>query len=333
MKVRLLAALLAVVSSNGWADRLTFANGDVITGTVTSLDGGHVVIQTEYAARIVVAQEKVVSIETDEEVQVSTAQGDVINGRVSTDEGSVTIAGTGATVALADVKRVTRSSAPALFEAADWSHKVDLAATLSKGNSKTETFSLLTESSMRKDRNEHTLNSALFRDKDDEITTRDQMDIDYGYKRFLANDKWFFGANGEYFRDKLKSIDPRITVGAGAGYRFWENSLGALTVEFGLSAVYEDLGLEDETNPAARWALDYRRLLSGERMEFFHRHQILKILDSDRGEVFEAATGLRFMLNEWWDASLRADLRHETEVPEGSHKTDITYSVGGGVRF
>lgn len=333
MKVRFLAALVAVVSSPAWADRLTFANGDVITGTVTSLEGGHVVIQTEYAARIVVAQDKVLSIDTDDEVQVSTAQGDIINGKVTTEEGSVTIAGTGATVALADVKRVTRSSTPGLFEAADWAHKVDLAATLSKGNSKTETFSLLTESSMRKDQNEHTLNSALFRDKDDEVTTRDQMDIDYSYKRFLANDKWFFAANGEYFRDKLKNIDPRITLGAGAGYRFWENSLGALTVEFGLSAVYEDLGVEDGTNPAARWALDYRRLLAGERMEFFHRHQILKILDSDRGEVFEAATGLRFMLNEWWDASLRADLRHETEVPAGSHKTDITYSVGVGVRF
>ena len=333
MKLRLSLGLLLTLAGSAWADTVRFANGDVMTGKITSVSGGLLVLETEYAPRIVVAKDKVVSITTDEEVQLSTVQGDVLNGRLATEDGILTVDRTGSTVALADMKKVTRSAGIGLFEGTDWSHKVDLIATLSKGNAKTETFSVLTESIMRQDRDEHTLNSALFRDKDDEVTTRDQLDIDYGYKRFLTGDKWFLSGNGEYFRDKLKRVDPRITLGAGAGYRFWEDSLGALTVEFGLSAVYEDLGDEDVTNPAARWALDYRRLLAGERMEFFHRHQILKIIDSDRGEVLEASTGIRFLLNDWWDASFRADMRHETEVPEGSHKTDLTYTVGVGVRF
>ena len=325
--------LLLLAAGSASADRLTFANGDVITGTVTSIEGGLVVIKTDYAPRIVVAQDQVVSIDTDEAVQLSTAGGDVLNGAIASEEGEVTVDTTGAVVALGDIKRITRTRGASLFEASDWAHKVDLAATISKGNSKTETFSLLTESTLRREKNEHTLNTALFRDEDDEVTTRDQIDVDYSYKRFLENDKWFFAANGEYFKDALKLIDPRITVGAGAGYRFWDNSLGSLSVEFGVSAVYEDLGATDETNPAARWALDYKRLLAGERIELFHRHQILKILDSARGEVFDASTGLRFMINEWWDASLRADLRHETEVPAGTHRTDITYAIGVGVRF
>ncbi len=333
MKAIGIMMLAVMTASTAWGDRLTFANGDVISGTVTSVEGGHVVIQTDYAPRIIVAQDQIVALETDSTVQVQTTTGDLLSGKLESLDGSVRVDQSGAVIALADLKRITRGNSPGAFETADWSHKVDVAATLSKGNSKTETFSVLTESIMRKDRNEHVLNVALYKDENDEVTTRDQMDIDYNYKRFLENSKWFYGANGEYFRDKLKGIDPRITVGAGAGYRFWDNSLGSLTVEFGLSAVYEDLGLTDETNPAARWALDYRRLLAGERIELFHRHQILKIIDSDRGEVLDSSTGLRFMLNEWWDASIRADLRHETDVPVGSHSTDITYAVGLGVRF
>ena len=333
MKARVVLFLVTVLSASAHADRLTFTNGDVITGTITSVEGGQVVIQTEYAPRVIVAQDKITSIETDDDVQLSTTGGDVLIGKLSTDGEEVTVDRTGAVVSLADLKRITRDTSVRGFEAAQWSHKADLAATISKGNSDTETFSVLTESIMRKARNEHMVNVALFKDEDDGDTTRDQLDIDYSYKRFLDGDKWFLSGNGEYFKDELKQIDPRITVGAGMGYRFWENSLGKLTVEFGLSAVYEDLGATDETNPAARWALDYRRLLSGERIELFHRHQILKILDSGRGEVLDSSTGLRFMINDWWDASIRADLRHETEVPEGSHQTDITYAVGVGVRF
>ncbi len=333
MKIRLMVCLLGVLANPAWADRLVFANGDVITGTVTSISGGQVVVQTDYAARIVVAQDKVVSLQTESDVQVSTVQGDVLNGKLSTEEEGVRVDTTGALIAFEDLERMTRGSGPSLFEAANWAHKADLFASVAKGNAETQTFSLLTESSRRSERDEHILNAAVYREEDEQTTTRDQMDIDYGYKRFLSGDKWFISGNGEFFRDKLKDIDPRITVGAGAGYRFWENSLGSLTIEFGLSAVYEELAAEDEINPAARWALDYRRLLTGERIELFHRHQILSILDDDRGEVLESSTGLRFMINDWWDANLRADVRHETEVPEGAHRTDVTYAVGVGVRF
>ncbi len=190
-----------------------------------------------------------------------------------------------------------------------------------------------TESLARNVKNQHLLTVALFQDEVDSVTTRELFDIDYGYKRFLANPKWFFGANAEYFKDKLLGVDPRITAGAGLGYRFWDNSLGSLTVELGGSAVYEDIVTGSETNPAARWALAYRRLLVGEQLEFFHRHQILKILDSSRGEVLDSSTGLAFLFDEWWSSTIRADLRHQTKPPLGSHKTDIAYAIGVDVRF
>lgn len=325
--------VFTLVSGIAVADRVEFTNGDVITGTVTSMAGGKVVVQTEYAGRVTASIDKVARITTDGELNLRTNADEQLVSALDGEAGKVKLTTINRELALADVTRASRRVDGAAVDITNWAHKVDVAAALTKGNTDTRSFSVFTESLARSAKNEHMLTVALFQDEVSEITTRELFDIDYGYKRFLANDKWFLGANVEYFKDKLLGVDPRITAGAGVGYRFWDNSLGSLTVELGGSAVYEDLGFGSETNPAIRYALAYRRLLAGEQLEFFHRHQILKILDSSRGEVVDSSTGLAFLFDEWWSATLRADLRHQTKPPVGSHKTDLIYAVGVGVRF
>jgi putative salt-induced outer membrane protein YdiY len=333
MKRLLLALVCSVAIPFAVADRIEFANGDVITGTVTSMAGGKVVVQTDYAGRITASLEKVVRISTDAELNLLTKSGENFVSPLDGEAATVRLTTLDRELALADVSKASRAVEGASLTATDWAHKADVAAALTKGNTDTQSFSVFTESLARTAKNEHLLTIGLFQDEVDEVTTRELFDVDYGYKHFLANDKWFLGGNAEYFKDKLLGIDPRITAGAGLGYRFWDNTLGSLTVEMGGSAVYEDLGEGSETNPAARWALAYRRLLAGERLEFFHRHQILKILGGGRGEVLDSSTGLSFLFDEWWSATLRADLRHQTEPPIGSHRSDFTYTVGVGVRF
>ncbi|MCP5178559.1 MAG: DUF481 domain-containing protein [Pseudomonadales bacterium] len=327
------AVVVTLMAGQALADRIDFANGDVMTGTITSMAGGKVVIRTDYAGRVTVDADKIARIATDGDLSLRTKGGEALQSAVEGDAGAVQLKALDREIALADISKASRESAAEALSATDWSHKLDLAAVLTSGNTDTSSFSILTESLARSLKNEHLLTVGVFQDEADSVTTKEQFDVNYGYKRFLENPKWFLGANAQYFRDTLLGVDPRVIVGGGAGYRFWDNSLGSLTVEAGLSAVYEDLGAEDATNPALRWALNYRRLLAGEKLEFFHRHQLLKILDTDRGEVIDSSTGLAFLFNDWWSASLRADLRHQTKPPVGSKKTDMTYAVGVGVRF
>ncbi len=334
MLQRMLSGIvLTLVASTALADRVEFANGDVITGTVTSMAGGKVVLQTEYAGRITASVDKVARITTDAELNLRTSSDEILVSALDGEAAKVKLTALNRELALADVTRASRAVAGSTVAATNWAHKVDVAAALTKGNTDTQSFSVFTESLARSSRNEHMLTVALYQDEVSEVTTREMFDVDYGYKRFLASDKWFLGGNVEYFKDKLLGVDPRITAGAGLGYRFWDNSLGSLTVELGGSAVYEDLGLGSETNPAVRYALAYRRLLVGEQLEFFHRHQVLKILDGSRGSVLDSSTGLSFLFNDWWSATLRADLRHQTKPPVGSHRSDLVYTVGAGVRF
>ena len=108
---------------------------------------------------------------------------------------------------------------------------------------------------------------------------------------------------------------------------------GALSTDLGVSYVREDLDGDQQGNPAARWSLEYRRLLLAKKMEIFHKQSVLIIPDADRGEVIATSTGLRYALNARIDTTARVDMNHETEPAEGNSKTDVTYTLGVGIKF
>jgi putative salt-induced outer membrane protein YdiY len=216
--------------------------------------------------------------------------------------------------------------------AAEWTARLDLTGEVTNGNSDTEKYSTLFESRYKRDRIEHSVSLHVSREAAEEETTKDELDLDYLFKRFLS-EKWYAAANAEYFEDPLKEVDSRITVGVGIGYQFWDDSFGRLSTDFGVSHVREDLAGEIENNPGFRWGLEYRRFLLAKKLELFHKQSVLFITDSDRGDVLESSTGLRYALNSRIDATARVDVDHETKPAPDNSKTDVTYNLGIGLKF
>ena len=327
------ALLLCFCSAPALADTVLLKNGDRLTGTVDSISGGHVLLKTDYAGHVPIDLSAVVELVTEEAFDVFGADGSV-NGRFAMQEGSqVLVSDTGpAPVELAGVKTAGQSNLGLTKLTRSWESRADLAATFSNGNTDTEQYSTLVESVLKQDRVQHRLSFNLSKEKAEEETTKDTLDLDYLYKRFL-NEKWYASGNAKYFEDPLKGVDSRITVGAGLGYQFWDDSFGSLSTDVGVSYVQEELDGEDETNPALRWGLEYRRYLLAKKLEAFHKQSVLFIPDSDRGEVIETSTGVRYALNSRIDAVARVDMNHETKPTPGNSKTDVTYNVGVGVKF
>lgn len=331
---RILVSLFLVsVGASAFADTVVLKNGDQLTGSVDSIVSGRVLLQTEYAGLIPIQLDAVASIDSEVDLDVRTAGG-VSSGRLAMVAGEQHIVSADASrpVALADVGRATKNKLSVTSFADEWSSRADLSAVISNGNSDTASYNTLVESSYKAGKSEHNVSLLVSKEEAEEETTKDTLDLDYGYKRFIS-EKWFASGNAEYFQDKLKDIDQRITLGAGMGYQFWDNSLGAFSTDLGISAVKEELNGDDETNPAIRWGLDYKQFFFSNRMELFHKQSLLFIPDSDRGEVISSSTGLRYALSDRIDSTVRVDLNHETEPPEGSSSTDVTYSLGIGVKF
>ena len=292
---------------------------------MNNITSGNVTVTTAYAGEISIAMANVTNIQTDGTYDLTLKSGETVTGQL-VDNGIQ--ASTGITpVAYSDISLL----APPPNNEPVWTSRLDALATLSNGNADTQTLSLIGNSLYTHGRNEHLVSAYWGDEEADGESTKEQLEVDYGYRRFLRND-WFASANVEYFQDGLKDVDSRWTVGAGLGKLFWDNPLGRFSVELGVSQVFEDLAGDSQNNPALRWALAYNRFLTG-TTEFYHNQEILKILDSDRGEVYDTSTGLRFSLSDALSVSLRADLRHETKPPEGAHRSDITYGVGVGYTF
>ena len=332
------AARVLVFVCVGWstaalADVIELNNGDRITGTVDSVAGGKIVIDTEYAGRVTVSVDAVASLATEQDFQVRLNDGRRLDGKLGSGESGQMVAaddGSPAPVALADIRSAGQSKLALGSFGRDWTSRADLSAAVSTGNSNTDAYNALIESALRLVRSEHSVALLLSQEEADGVSTKEQLEFDYGYKRFFS-EHWYFSANGEYFTDKRKDIDHRITAGVGAGYQFWDNSFGALSVQAGGSIVIADLDGVSEEKPALRWGLSYNRFLISKRLELFHKHSILVL--PDRGQVFDTSTGLRFAINSRLDTSVRMDLQHETDPPQGNDKTDVTYSMGLGIKF
>ncbi|MDE0063802.1 MAG: DUF481 domain-containing protein [Gammaproteobacteria bacterium] len=331
----LLLALLMLAGTSAQAGTVVLKNGDRLSGEVDSISGGRLLLDTEYAGRVPIALDAVESVTSPVQFHVRLRGGGYLDGRLAAEDGTQRLVSNDQGSQPIDLDAVSNASrrGDALADlASGWSAQADLAAALSTGNSETESVNLLVRSTLALDWTVHDWTLLVSREEADSVVSKEQLDFDYGYKRFFT-DRWFALGNAEYYRDELKDIDLRITLGGGIGYQVWQDSFGALSVGTGVSAVFDEIGAKAKENPAWRWELDYNRFLWSKQLEFFHRHSLLVIPDSNRGEVIEASTGVRLAISDRLNTHFRVDHRIDTKPPEDAERTDVTYSLGVGFRF
>lgn len=332
--LRRLAVLAWCVSLAAQADVVQLQNGDRITGEVESLDGSALRISTEWGGTVRIERGKIASIETDRELNLAMDEGERRTGRLVTDPSGDQKVETDRAREPLDLAQVQLASIERLPGSVNerWENRLTYGLNISSGNTETESHSLRANTLLRQTEFRHTANAEADIRKDDGATSREAYGLGYQLDWFFQQDWYAFGS-ANYFQDKLRDIDFRVTLGAGVGYQVWENSLGGLSIEAGASEVIEKIGGERETNAAARWSTTYNRHLFGHRLEAFHNHELLVLTDRDRGEIIKTSTGLRYSLNSFLSADARVDLDYETEPAVTRKNTDITYILGVGVNW
>ena len=302
-----LAALAVLISLNAGADVVHFKNGDRLTGNRVEAEAGFVAIDVPDLGVLKIPDARVARV-------------------VATQDAGVA-AETPATAATSGIS--------GLIDA--WDVIVDLATTTATGNTETSDVNFVAGATRTGERFDHVLGAVWHRGEAEEILAKDQLDLNYDL-RWKYKDSWYAVANFEYFRDPIKDIDRRYTAGAGLGHTFWTTPRGTLSTDGGISQVFEQLASiadasTSDSNPALRWSLTYQQWLAPERLELFHNNQLLHILASDRGTVWDSDTGLRLHVNSRWQAGVRLDLQHETTPAAGRGRTDVAYALSLGVKL
>ena len=333
MNKTILVCLFWLLPLSSHGDVVVMKNGDRLSGDVESLLRDELRIEIEYAGNISVDVGEVATITTEAIYEVRTSETR-LEGRLFADSGAqyVLMGDQRIPISIEEIEQLVKKRKAMIRVAGDWRSRADLSLILSEGNSETKNYNVFVESILKRPSSEHALALLINNEKAEGVLTREQFDLDYGYKRFVS-EKWFASATAEYFEDELKGIERRIAGSGGIGYQFWDNSIGELSADLSVSAVQEKIGPQNETNPALRLGVDYRRLFFADKVEIFHRQSMLSIPDSERGQVLNASTGLRYELSTFVDTAFRIDINYETKPAPNRKKTDLTYTVGLGLKF
>ena len=330
-----------VLASCAWADTIVMTNGDRLSGEVLLMDGGTLVLKTDYAGEIRISWSKVAQLQTNDPMLLrakglppghearlaSTGQPGslaVLQPDDATEVGDAT------QVALADVDRIVR---PHAF-LRDWSFKgnVDLAMGASYSAKSNQNWSGALRATARRDWWRHGLNMAYARKAQDSVVGTYNYDAAYTADRFLS-EKFFLRGRLRYGRDRIANPAHQSVLAAGPGYQFWDDELGAFSMSAFLTHTrykYHDDTRDSFQTVGLSW--DFTRYLAGKQWQIFTTGEVHRAFRGGSDYSLETALGLRYSVTQWMSLYAKAGFDHITMSGKPS-TNERRYSVGLGVHW
>lgn len=338
---RLMAAPLALWACMAQADTVWLNNGDRLTGTIQSLDGGHLLIRTDYGGdvRIDISHVKTLQSDTPLVVRDGSMQHDYRARLAGAEAGNVMLIGlrrdgegteaVRADVPLARLDSVVRPR-PFLRETSI-TGRLDMAADRRTASTDTQDYSATLDTTIRHALWRHQLTAAYQRSKENGSINVNNYGLNYTLDRFIT-EKAFWQTRLMHRRDWIEDLDRQTAYGTGPGYQFWDNELGAFSLSALLGRVH--YGYSDGRSDAAyaasvRW--DYVRYFSGKEFELFTRGELLRPLEGDAQVAINGEAGVRYNVNSWLSLYLKYARNQVSSSFESLNES--VYSTGLGLRW
>jgi hypothetical protein len=249
VRTALIIAGLALFGSAASADIVETKNGARIVGKVTKIDGGNVIVATDYAGELTIKQSEVSSLTTDAPVVVRLATGTTLQGTVTSADGAVKISGPDGQLST-QVDKVAASWAVGQEDPAvvalrrHWSYEAAVDVTGKSGNSSQLGTAGAFRATLKAPTDTLQLYTGYDRQVQDGVKSADQFraGIDYA-NNFSGKYSWYLRDEGGF--DRIKDIDFYNTAAGGLGYDFVKEAKALVTGRAGVSYRTENYG-----NPA-----------------------------------------------------------------------------------
>jgi putative salt-induced outer membrane protein YdiY len=311
-------------------DEVKLKNGDRLTGTVTSLAGGKLVIDTAHEGTVVIDWTQVVSVKTSGKIAVKMATGEVVEGKlVEAPEGRIKVATEGAAAPVEiEFAKVSKFNEPP----AQWHGSVNLAAKLTDGNTHNQSFLLAAEGT-RATENDLFMLRAVFRygQQNGVLTERNAYGLaKYNYDFY----KGLYGyLSAEFLSDHFKDLDLNTTVSAGVGYEVFKKDWIDLTTEAGIAYMNNDFHVQpDESHVGGRAAARFRMALP---LGFEFKDNLTVYPNFEHSQDWQARNEaiLGTALGGGWSLMCGVITEFDNVPSPGFRKYDDTYFLGLGYTF
>ena len=325
------AALVFLVAATASADEVRFKNGDRLTGTITSAEGGKLKITTKVAGDVTVDFKDVDTFSTDKPAAVHMKDGTVVRDRVdAADAGTVRPAG-GAALPLADVESINPNRDR-------WTGSVVVGGLISRGNTDTTSLNVSAEASRRtlKDRLSGSASYVYSRERDpddgDKTTTADNWSLGAKYDYFFTKKVYGVAAiRAEH--DRIADLNLRLTPSLGVGYQWVESPDFNFNTEAGLAWVYEDYeGADADDHVAGRLAYHVDKKFN-EKVSVRHNLEYLPSLEDGGDFNMLADAALRTSLTKTMFAELKVEWKYDATPAPDAAKNDQRFLLGVGWAF
>ena len=232
----LVAASSLLCACSLWADQVTLANGDRITGSVLHSDTKTLVVKTDTAGEVTLKWESVAAISSPGPLYVGLSDGQMIVGSVETANGrfNVTTKTSGVVATSKESIQFIRNADEQAKAQAEvdhfrnprlvdlWVGNLDLGFAASRGNANTETLTLATNAQRATTRDKIAVYyTSIFSSSDfsggTTQTTANSKRGGVAYNLNLNKKAFVFGSV-DMESDQFQDLDLRFTPAGGVGY-------------------------------------------------------------------------------------------------------------------
>ncbi|ALM85769.1 DUF481 domain-containing protein [Bordetella sp. N] len=339
---RLLALILAALpASAALADTVWLDNGDQLTGTIKSLDGGILLVNTSYGGDIRVDFKHVKTLQSTDQLVVRDKNDarEYQAKLLRADPGKVVLAGAVTEeddtrdlhqdVPLTSLNSINRNHE--LFGDTSFKGKLDASLLQTESTDRSQVYAVALSAEARRGLWRNTATGYYNRNKDDDSVSVNNYGGDYTLDRFLTQ-KAFWQGRVLYRADTVSEVRRQMAYGTGPGYQFWDDEMGA----FSLSALagrvhyrYDDGTSEASYAGSLRW--DYSRYLSGKMFQVYTKGELLRPFEANAQFSINGEAGLRYNIN----SHLSVYVKYARNQVSGTRQTmnESIYGTGIGVSW
>ena len=330
----LTACTLALCAATG--DEVLFKSGDRLTGTVDKVEGGKMTFTSRVAGKLTLNMADIKTFSTDAPVEIAMADGSVIRQPASAaGEGQISVPSGGAQPKSLDLAQIGKINP----EKPHWKGTAVAGATVSRGNTESETANVSLEAVRRGETDRITLGGGyLFasqRDNStrDKSTSADEWFVKGKYDYFFTEKLYGYG-NAKYEKDRIAGLDMRVSPGVGVGYQWAERKDFSFLTEGGGTYIYEKYTEAGETCTfmAARLAYQIEKAFN-DWVSAFHNLEYLPSLEQTDNFLVNADIGLRAKMTERLLIEAKTQLAYNAQPAQDREKKDFRHSLGIGLTF
>jgi putative salt-induced outer membrane protein YdiY len=355
----ILLLLLALPAARAAADEVILHNGDRVTGVVTGITDGKIIIaQTKFgtisaslsdvksvapasATQPAAKSQATTAPATQASTQPATQPATKPTTQASTQPATQPASQPATQPAAVTTKPVTPPPAAAPVPKPPpvkrWSGAVTATALATRGNSESESIRVSIDALRKGDKNTLTLAAAYALGQTEDATGANTTNIDNWFASakldYAFNEKWYNYALVRVEEDNVANLALRVSPGIGVGYRWINKPDRHFNTEMGVSYVWERFD-NDGTNEhvALRLAYHYDRKLN-DKVSLVHNLEYLPSVE-DLGDFnLNADLGLRAQLTENMFGEFKVEWRHDASPAPGADENDLRYTIGVGWKF